>query len=126
MSADHLPGRHASAPSSWRSWPSSVVAVWAPLSARLTGEEVVLRVEPVDPVDPFRGAYVDLSYPDLPDQRRRAGPQTEEEQEALDDGARHGIRAADPQGEVWVGGAGAAHAARPRVSTSPATTRAGG
>ncbi len=43
------------------------VAVWAPLSARVTGEEVRLRVEPVDPVDPFRGAYVDLGYPDLPD-----------------------------------------------------------
>lgn len=40
--------------------------VWAPVSARLTGEEVRLRVEPVDPIDPFRGAYVDLSYPDLP------------------------------------------------------------
>ena len=41
-------------------------AVWAPLSARLTGEEVRLRVAAVDPVDAFRGAYVDLSYPDLP------------------------------------------------------------
>lgn len=35
------------------------------LSARLTGEELLLRVAPVDPVDPFRGAYVTLSYPDL-------------------------------------------------------------
>ncbi len=42
------------------------VVVWAPISARLTGEEVRLRVAPVDPIDPFRGAYVDLSYPDLP------------------------------------------------------------
>lgn len=41
------------------------VAVAAPLSARLTGEEVRLRVAPVDPIDPFRGAYVDLGYPDL-------------------------------------------------------------
>ncbi|WP_256378021.1 GDYXXLXY domain-containing protein [Phycicoccus sp. HDW14] len=30
------------------------------------GEEVRLRVAAVDPVDPGRGAYVDLSYPDLP------------------------------------------------------------
>lgn len=42
------------------------VAVWAPLSARLTGEEVRLRVAAVDPADPGRGPYVDLAYPDLP------------------------------------------------------------
>ncbi|HVE98130.1 MAG TPA: GDYXXLXY domain-containing protein [Mycobacteriales bacterium] len=41
------------------------VAVAPRLSARLTGEEYLLRVEPVDPIDPFRGAYVTLSYPDL-------------------------------------------------------------
>lgn len=43
-----------------------VVAVAAPLSARLTGQEVLLEVAPVDPVDPFRGAYVALTYPGLP------------------------------------------------------------
>jgi uncharacterized membrane-anchored protein len=42
------------------------VAVAPRLSARLTGDEYRLRVAPVDPVDPFRGAYVDLNYPDLP------------------------------------------------------------
>ncbi|HVE99519.1 MAG TPA: GDYXXLXY domain-containing protein [Mycobacteriales bacterium] len=43
-----------------------VVGAVAPrLSARLTGEEYLLRVEPVDPIDPFRGAYVTLAYPDL-------------------------------------------------------------
>ena len=42
-----------------------VVAVAPRLSARLVGEEYLLRVEPVDPIDPFRGAYVVLSYPDL-------------------------------------------------------------
>lgn len=42
-------------------------AVAGPLSARVTGAEVLLRVEPVDPIDPFRGAYVDLDYPDLHD-----------------------------------------------------------
>ena len=42
-------------------------AVAPRLSARLTGDEYRLRVAPVDPIDPFRGAYVDLSYPDLRD-----------------------------------------------------------
>ena len=28
-----------------------------------SGEVVILRVEPVDPLDPFRGEYVALSYP---------------------------------------------------------------
>lgn len=35
------------------------------LSARLTGDEYTFRVEPLDPIDPFRGAYVTLDYPDL-------------------------------------------------------------
>lgn len=45
------------------------LATWAvqpQLSARLTGTEYRLAVEPVDPIDPFRGAYVQLSYPGLP------------------------------------------------------------
>jgi len=42
------------------------VAVYPPLSARLTGSDYLLAVEPVDPIDPFRGAYVALGYPDLP------------------------------------------------------------
>lgn len=41
------------------------LAVWPQLSARLTGETYVLAVVPVDPVDPFRGAYVALDYPGL-------------------------------------------------------------
>ena len=41
------------------------IAVAPQLSARLTGDEYLLRVAPVDPIDPFRGAYVDLGYPDL-------------------------------------------------------------
>lgn len=40
-------------------------AVREPLSARLTGEEYRLAVAPVDPIDPFRGAYVTLGYPGL-------------------------------------------------------------
>ena len=42
------------------------VAVAPQLSARLTGETYLLRVAPLDPIDPFRGAYVTLDYPDLP------------------------------------------------------------
>ncbi|MFD7073830.1 GDYXXLXY domain-containing protein [Nocardioides sp. NPDC059952] len=38
------------------------LAVAGQLSARATGEDIRLRVEPVDPIVPFRGAYVDLSY----------------------------------------------------------------
>src|SRR4029078_7535393 len=41
------------------------VAVAPRVSPRLTGDEYLLRVAPVDPIDPFRGAYVDLDYPDL-------------------------------------------------------------
>lgn len=45
-------------------------AVAPQLLSRATGEDYLLRVEPVDPIDPFRGAYVTLSYPDL---RMRTG-----------------------------------------------------
>jgi uncharacterized membrane-anchored protein len=41
-------------------------AVYPRLSARALGEDYRLVVAPVDPVDPFRGAYVTLTYPDLP------------------------------------------------------------
>lgn len=41
------------------------VAVAPQLSARLTGDTYELRVAPIDPIDPFRGAYVMLDYPDL-------------------------------------------------------------
>ncbi len=41
------------------------LAVLPQLSARTRGDEYLLRVEPVDPIDPFRGAYVALGYPDL-------------------------------------------------------------
>lgn len=44
-----------------------VLAAVAPhLSARALGDEYRLRVALLDPIDPFRGAYVALSYPDLP------------------------------------------------------------
>jgi len=41
-------------------------AVQPQLSPRLTGTDHRLAVEPVDPYDPFRGAYVQLDYPGLP------------------------------------------------------------
>ena len=41
------------------------LAVWPQLSARLTGETYRLSVAPLDPIDPFRGAYVTLDYPGL-------------------------------------------------------------
>lgn len=41
------------------------VAVAPQISARTTGVTHTFRVEPVDPIDPFRGAYVTLGYPDL-------------------------------------------------------------
>lgn len=43
------------------------LAVGPQLSARVTGDTYLMRVEPLDPIDPFRGAYVTLSYPDLRD-----------------------------------------------------------
>jgi len=49
------------------------VAVAPRLSARLTGDEYLLRVAPLDPIDPFRGAYVDLDYPDLDLDRETPG-----------------------------------------------------
>lgn len=41
------------------------VAVAPQLSARVAGDTYLLRVAPLDPIDPFRGAYVALDYPDL-------------------------------------------------------------
>jgi len=71
------------------------VAVAAPLSARLTGEEYLLEVAPVDPIDPFRGAYVALSYPDLP------SPEQLGARKAVDDDVAYVplVRS----GEVWEG-----------------------
>ena len=48
------------------------VAVAPQLSARVLGDTYVVRVAPLDPIDPFRGAYVALDYPDL----RRDGSQS--------------------------------------------------
>ena len=81
-----------------------VVAVWGPLAARLTGEEIVLRVAPVDPIDPFRGAYVDLTYPDLPTSDPGSVEPSEAELEARDAERGTAYVPLTRQGEVWVGG----------------------
>ena len=70
------------------------LAVADPLSARLTGEEYLLDVEPIDPIDPFRGAYVALGYPGLPNGRE------------LSERREHGDVAYVPltrDGGVWTG-----------------------
>ncbi len=41
------------------------LAVAPQLSARVTGDTYLMKVAPLDPIDPFRGAYVTLDYPDL-------------------------------------------------------------
>lgn len=61
-------------------------AVAPQLVSRTTGEDYLLRVAPVDPIDPFRGAYVTLDYPDLRERNDSRPP-------SLDDGER---------GEVFV------------------------
>ncbi len=70
------------------------VAVAGPLSARLTGDEYLLEVAPLDPMDPFRGAYVALDYPGLPD-RGRGG-----NREPADDVSYVPLV---QEGELWVG-----------------------
>src|SRR5918993_2320592 len=69
------------------------VAVAPRLSARLTGDEYLLRVAPLDPIDPFRGAYVDLDYPDLDLDRETRG----------DEGTVYVTLEQD--GDVWVASA---------------------
>lgn len=76
------------------------VAVFGQLSARLTGEEYLVRVGPVDPIDPFRGAYVALSYPDL--------QPSEAERKALDenhdDGRQVYVRLVEEKGVMVADG----------------------
>ena len=91
------------------------LAVWPQLSARLTGDEIRLRVAPVDPIDPFRGAYVQLGYPDLPGQPQVDSEPTEAE---LEEAERQRGEAWVPltrEGDVWVGGP----VQRARPSTGP-------
>jgi uncharacterized membrane-anchored protein len=71
------------------------VGVAPQLSAHLRGETYLLAVAPVDPVDPFRGAYVSLDYPGL---RRDRAPSVD----AADDGRRGDVYATlRRHGDVW-------------------------
>ena len=71
------------------------LAVTGQLSARLTGEEYLMEVAPVDPIDPFRGAYVALAYPGLPN--------SEELTERAGEGAGVVYVPLAPSGELWTG-----------------------
>jgi uncharacterized membrane-anchored protein len=69
------------------------LAVAPQLSARVTGETYLMKVAPVDPIDPFRGAYVTLDYPDLRhDDSRTSDDETGDLYVTL-----------VQQGDVWVG-----------------------
>jgi uncharacterized membrane-anchored protein len=81
-----------------------LVAVWSPLAARVMGEEVRLKVAPVDPVDPFRGAYVDLAYPDLPGQPVLDRELTDAEIKAAEEARGEAWVPLTRRGDVWVGG----------------------
>lgn len=74
----------------------AMLAVLPQLSPRVSGTEVRLRVAPVDPIDPFRGAYVALGYPDLPDVSSTDWRDSDER------GLAYVPLVQD--GEVWVGG----------------------
>ena len=77
------------------------VAVWAPLAARATGEEVRLRVQVVDTYEPFADAYVEVAYPDLPGQ---PGAAVEDEAYWSDPARGAAYVPLTQQGQVWVGG----------------------
>lgn len=92
-----------------------VAAAVAPqLSARLSGEEIALRVEPLDPIDPFRGAYVALSYPDL--QRNDSEGADGAGLGSMEDGERGDVFVTlERDGEAWR----AASFSRERPDTTP-------
>lgn len=81
------------------------VAVWAPLAARFTGEEVALRVGARDTWELNDDAYVHLRYPDLPGEQDFPPPElSDREIEAIE--AEQGLAFVPltREGETWVGG----------------------
>jgi uncharacterized membrane-anchored protein len=71
------------------------LAVAPQLSARATGDTYLMKVAPVDPIDPFRGAYVALDYPGLRD----------DDSPVLDDGHNGDLYVTLVQrGDVWAAG----------------------
>ena len=110
------------------------VGVAPQLSARLAGDTYLMNVAPIDPLDPFRGAYVALDYPDL----RHDDSQSfvEPGLGALDDGEsgdvfitleKRGDAHAD-QGQLRHGddggGHGAVHRAAPLLEVGESLSRA--
>ena len=79
------------------------LAVAPQLSARVAGDTYLLSVAPLDPIDPFRGAYVALDYPDL---RHDASDSFGEPGlGSLDDGEEGAVYVTlVERGEVWVAG----------------------
>ena len=76
------------------------LAVAPQLSARVSGETYLMKVAPVDPIDPFRGAYVALDYPDL--RHDGADPSDGPGTGGLDDGDEGDLYISLVQeGEVW-------------------------
>lgn len=74
------------------------LAVMPQLTARLTGDEYQFRVAPLDPIDPFRGAYVALAYPDLQEIDTFGTVQ-----DPMDDGERGDVYVSlAREGDVWV------------------------
>lgn len=71
------------------------LAVAPQLSARLSGDTFLMRVAPVDPIDPLRGTYVDLDYPDL---RADDAP-------VFDDGVNGDLYVTlEQKGDTWLAG----------------------
>jgi uncharacterized membrane-anchored protein len=83
------------------------VAVAPRLSARLTGDEYLFHVQAIDPIDPFRGAYVDLDYPDL-----------QVDRPSSDDGEGTLYLTLERDGDVWT----ATGYSRSRPATMPYLT----
>ena len=84
------------------------VSVAPQLSARLTGDTYLVRVAPLDPIDPFRGAYAALDYPDLRHDATQDPDEVTDEDTGLgylDDGERGDVYITlKRKGEVWVAG----------------------
>ena len=79
------------------------VGVAPQLSARLAGDTYLMKVAPIDPMDPFRGAYVALDYPDLrhDDSQSFGSPGLG----ALEDGEEGDVYGSlVEEGGVWVAG----------------------
>jgi uncharacterized membrane-anchored protein len=76
------------------------VGVAPQLSARTTGDTYLFEVAPIDPIDPFRGAYVRLDYPGL----REDDPWAAGTLGDVNDGERGDVYITLRQdGDVWVG-----------------------